>query len=672
MIARFPARELPHRYARTEDEAVAMLEHLATRPDLVADYETTGLKWHRADFRPFYVSFCDGENGWGVRLPADPDSRTHTALRRLMAMGDRRHIYHNAKFDLHAGRRHRIEDLGEVHDTLLMSHLVDENRRHTLDSLGKDWLEGDVKKMSEAVDAWFAEHNMGSPDKRRYDALPDELLEPYAVQDSVVAWWLWKGLEPLVRKEFAGIYEIERAALLELMEVESWGYKLDMDVLKRLGPSLKSSAEGTEERIRQAVKHETGKDLDEILEQPTNGHEPQGSLDFGAYDTRGTGKRRFNLASQEDLARLFFSTLGIPREGLALTDNGVTSLGKYSLQKINHPVAKMIEEWRTAVKTAGSFVDNLQSLVDRDGVLHCDFQQVGTVTGRMSCQEPNLQNLPKDGEVRLGFVPRPGCRLWFFDYSQIELRILAHYSQDPVMLEAFRNRRDLHRETAAVLFNKGASEVTDKDRDIAKKINFTIVYGGGAGSIASQLNMGKDAAKAVLNQFFEKFPAVKRFRDVATRKAEQRGWVMTHWGRKRHFPLRADLIRTGRKDKSGRRMVRWAPGHPSAGTEIPEPKWYTAVNGIVSGTATGDLCKETLRRIGPRKGILRGTGAHIVSIVHDEYQVEIPVEKEDTLVPAIKGAMEDYQFSVPISVDVAVSDGAWKDKHKVEVPVGAR
>jgi len=661
---KFPAADLPKRYAHSEAEALEILQILSKAPALACDYETTGLKWHAPSFRPFYVSFCDGLAGYGIRIPTDPKSPILEGIRGLLGLEGQLHAYHNAKFDLHAGRTAGIEDMGEVHDTLIMAHILDENRSHKLDGLAADWLEGDVKKYSAMVDAWFSEHNMSNPSKRRYDALPDDILEPYAVQDTIVTWWLWKGMQPLIDAEYAKIYGIERAALRELVEIEHWGYQLDRAHLERIGPSLKAEAVKVEQKIRKLVKDETGKDLDDVAAIPDQNNSGQGELAFGTQIQR---KTPFNLASPEDLARLFFGTLKIPKDGLVETANGTTSLGKYSLEKIDHPVAKMVEEWRSLTKMVGSFVDNLRDLVDSEGALHADFMQMGTVTGRMSCMEPNLQNLPKDGEVRGAFVARPGHRLWFFDYSQIELRILAHYCQDPVMLEAFRNGRDLHRETAAVLFNKGSAEVTDKDRDIAKKTNFSIVYGSGKKGLANLLKFREDMAAKVLQEFFAKFPSIKQFRDAATARAETRGWVMTHWGRHRRFPLRKDLIRTDRRDKRGRPLVRFKPGHPRMGEEISEPKWYTSVNGIVSGTATGDLSKLSLGRLGSWGGLLKATGAHIVSMVHDEFQIEIPIGKEAYLVPRIKEIMEDHKFTVPIVVDVAVSEGSWKDKKKADL-----
>lgn len=659
---RYPASNLEQVPCRTEEESCKILEYLLTVPAVAIDTETTGYRWWLTDFRVFYVSFCDGLKGYGMPMP-QPGTRAFKLLERLLGLPHQIHAYQNFKFDGLAFRKHGIEDQGEVHDTMIMAHILDERGEHNLEYLAANRLTEGVNKLSNEVEEWFAANGMADKEKRRYDQIPQSLLERYAIQDTVVTWFLFEGMI----KDFAAeqqadpeapslerIYRIERAVVRELVEMEWRGYHLDRPHFAKIAPELRKEADAIAMRIDLEVQKVAGKGLKDILP--------------GAKQEALFGQEEgFNLASPEHLAVLFFDVLKIPKAGLAGTKGGRVSLNKYALENIEHPVAELLLEWRKAGTLLSHFIEPLSFLCDKEGNLHGSFKQMGTVTGRMSSESPNMQNFPRVNEddehaignkIRAGFIPRPGYALWFFDYSQIELRILAHYCNDPVMVRAFRENKDLHRETAAAIYNKKAEEVTSEERNSSKKINFTTVYGGGKGSVARQLKWPEDRAGEVLSRFFTRFPGVKQFKDKAIESAKARGWVRTYWGRRRHFLPWSEV-----KKKIG--FGKGAKVELKSGEIVAEPKYYTALNGIVSGTATGDLSKLALARVGAWGGLLKGTGAHVLSFIHDEITVEIPIGKEGELVPKIKEAMEDFtMFRVPIKVDIAWATTNWAEKEK--------
>lgn len=636
------AHPLPIKICRTDDEIKQAIDDIARLPEVAVDTETTGLEWWLDGFKPFYISFCGPDCGWGFEFPTDHGTVQFFMMNEMIFKNvKQRHIYQNAKYDLHVLRTVGIEDLGWVEDTQIMAKLIDENDSASLDALSKKYLPLGVQKLSGPVEEWFAEHGMADHDKRRYDQLPRELLEQYAVQDTVATWWLWVGFHPEIVANFKAIYEIELKALRELVEVEHWGYMLDVPYLNKMRATLQTEMDALLNMFRDAVMKLKGVDIFQ--------RHGQGSL-FG-------NQTDFSLGSPDDLGWVLFDVLGLSRDGMRKTKEGSISLDGEALDQLDHPVALTAAEWRKRATLVDTFLTKLPKLTDKNGVLHGTFIQMGARTGRMSSADPNMQNIPI-GDTRKGFIPRPGYVLVSLDYSQIELRILAHYCQEPAMLAAYREGRDLHKTTAAEIYGVPIDQVTDEQRQAAKKINFGIIYGLGAPGLSRQLKWPLDKAKIMLERFNAKFPRVKAFKYEATDLAESRGWVKTYWGRHRRFLMGNQV----------KRKIGFGKGSKVElldGKIIEAPKWYTSVNAIVSGTATGDLIKIALALVGSWDGILRGTGGHIVSVVHDDIQLEIPAGTEGELIPKIQKAMEDFpMFRVPIKTDIGWSDKSWGDKEK--------
>lgn len=621
---KFASKILPVKRLKGLANIKAALNKLKGAPVLALDTETTGLQWWKEGFRPFYLSLCDGRAGYGFYLqPAHAAILRATVCNPTHVRG-KIHVYHNAKFDLHALATIGVEDPAIVHDTMLLAPCLDENDPKSLDYLTKTYLDEGVGKMKDTVAAWFKDNGYKAGEWK-YEDLPPKILEPYAIRDVVGTWFYYMGavkhLDVLDADEHhieqgphgpigvKRIFDIETDALKALWAMERRGYQLDIPHFKALTPELEGQAKDAEEKVRAALAE---------------------------YDPAVA--RRVNLNSPQDLATIFLDVLKVDPKKLPLTNGGKPSFNADALEYITHvhPLAQDLLTYREAEKLLNTFGKNLLGSVDKSGAIHADFRQMGARTGRMSCSNPNLQNLPA-GPIRQGFIPRKGFKLFFFDYSQIEMRIFAHYSEDPVLLDAIRGGRDLHTETAAHIFGKTVDNVTKEERQRAKTINFATIYGAGARGLAKQLKCDYSDARAFRDEYMKRFPNIAAFlRDAAT-YIHTRGWVRTYWGRRRHLDVQKD---------------------------------YVAVNAIVQGTATGDMIKIALGRVHKfldgSSGKFGTLNSGVVSVVHDEIQVEVDDRVDSrNLVSTTKELMEDFKmFDVPIKVDVSWSAKNWNDKEE--------
>lgn len=627
-VAKFPAKNLPHEFPKKLEDILKAIDGLAAAPELAIDTETTGLFWYMESFDVFYITLCDGLKAVGFEFPKVAGPVYKALKKKIFENPMQRHVYQNAKFDLLGLRKKGIEDLGEVHDTMILKALHDERDVKHLEAMALKYLEAGVEKMTAPVEAWFKENNI-KKDERRYDKVPMEIMGPYACQDTVVTWWLWKGLYPLIQENehWKKCYEeVELPCLRALVDMETAGYAVDVPMLKALEPELEAQAMTLEASMRALIAE---------------------TLDVGGVASCEFA-REFNFQSPDQLVDLFLEKFKVPRTALGTTESGKPSADWYALERVKglskdpakplpaSSLATMLQDFSEKRKLIDTFIKGIdRSTVN--GAIYGGFNQVGARTGRMSSSNPNMQNMPVEGPIRKGFICRPGFYNFFFDWKQIEMAILAHYCEDETMLEALENGQDLHTATAAVLFDKKPEDVTKEERAAAKTINFAIVYGAGQGRVAQQLGWDLAKAKELLVKYNAKFPGVRDFRERAGRVARQRGWVKTYWGRYRH---------------------------------IEPDKHYIAVNSIVQGTATGDLTKIGLARVcNFLKRACSGDAAkaRIISVVHDEYHTEIPIGREKVLVPEIKRLLEDWAFRVPVVAEVSWTQTNWGDKVPYEL-----
>ncbi len=400
--------------------------------------------------------------------------------------------------------------------------------------------------------------------------------------------------------------EIENPLIPILSDMELRGVRVDVEALRALGREYARRLEDLEERI---------------------------------YEIAG---ERFNPQSPKQLGRILFDKLKLPVVKRTATGYSTDASVLEELSLV-HPLPRLILEHRSLAKLKSSFIDVLPELVDPcTGRIHARFHQTVTATGRLSSSNPNLQNVPVRGEegrrIREAFVAEPGYLLLSADYSQVELRILAHLSEDPALVEVFRAGRDVHTETAARIFGVPPERVEPRMRREAKTVNFGILYGMSPFGLARQLGIRQEAARRMIDAYFAQFPRVREFLDGQIERARRLGYAETLFGRRRPIPEIRSRNRAQRE--FGERM---------------------ALNTPIQGTAA-DLIKQAMIRTHRAVGEA-GLGAHLILQVHDELVLEVPEARVDPCREVVREAMEGAaELRVPLVVDVGVGRN-WYEAH---------
>lgn len=361
-----------------------------------------------------------------------------------------------------------------------------------------------------------------------------------------------------------------------------------------------------------------------------------------ALEICGLAGKQFNINSPQQLGKVLFEDLGLPAPVKYGRGKQVSTAADVLEElAVEHEIARKVLDYRQLVKLKGTYVDALPALMDPfTGRVHTTYNQIGAATGRLSSNNPNLQNIPirteLGREIRAAFVPEPGWRLISADYSQIELRLLAHMSMDPVLVDAFRHGEDIHTRTAAEVFGVGPLMVTPEMRRNAKAVNFGIVYGQTAFGLAQQLGIDRKEAQRYIDAYFDRYAGVKRFIQSAIEEVRRTGFAKTLLGRRRPIP-----------DMHSR--------NPNARGFAER----TAVNTPLQGTAA-DLIKMAMIRI-DRELENRGLETRMLLQVHDELLFESPPEEVEEAREMVKGVMEGvYRLEVPLVVDVGVGEN-WRD-----------
>jgi DNA polymerase-1 len=420
-----------------------------------------------------------------------------------------------------------------------------------------------------------------------------------AVAPAVVAALEARGLGKLYR-------EVERPLVPVLAEMERTGVAVDRGAMEGMSAEFGSAMRDLEARIHAAAGH------------------------------------AFNVASTRELARVLFEELQLPVQRKLKTG---PSTDQEVLEKLAelHPLPGLVLEHRSLSKLKGTYVDALPLLIDpADGRIHTTFNQSGAATGRLSSQDPNLQNIPVRTElsrrIRAAFVAPEGRRLVSADYSQIELRILAHYSKDPALLESFRRGEDVHTRTAAETFETAPDQVTPDQRRIAKVLNFGIAYGLSAFGLAARLDLPRDRAQGIIDAYFRRYAGVRRWLDQTVADAKRTGAVRTLWGRERALP------------EIGSRN----PGLRMAAERM-------AVNTPIQGTAA-DVVKVAMLRVHAALPAA-AAAARLLLQVHDELVVEAP-EGDVGAVEALlrREMMQSAALDVPLEVEVG-HGRSWSEAH---------
>lgn len=501
---------------------------------------------------------------------------------------------HNVKFDLEVLSAQEVAVQGIAFDTMIASYLLNPgSRQHNLDGLA--FSELGFEKISK-------DDLLGTGRNRlAFDQVAIERLANYSCEDADITWRLVKKLEPELKShELAKLFKtLELPLVPVLARMEELGISLDKNYLNKLGHKLHLKIDALEKAI---------------------------------YEQAG---QEFNINSPQQLREILFEKLELSTVGVGKTKTGLsTAADELDKLKEQHEVVRLILEYRELTKLTSTYIDALPKLINpKTKRIHTSYNQTVAATGRLSSSDPNLQNIPVKGEwgqaVRKAFVAAPGYKLVGLDYSQIELRLAAHFSGDERMIKAFRDNEDIHTATAAAIHEVDAAEVTKEMRREAKATNFGILYGQGPHGLSQTADIPFWRAKQFIDNYFEAYPGVKKWMDQAIEESREAGFAETLFGRKRNLPEINSSIMQVRK--AAERM---------------------AINTPLQGTAA-DMIKAAMIEIHQliKQEYQQGEVKMLLQ-VHDELLFEIKRGMLDRAVPELKKIMENVlQLKVPVIVE---------------------
>ena len=586
--------EIYFRLVRDPRALAETCDDLAALPAVGFDTETTELDPYKGELR--LVQLSGGKNTVVIDLRplaefGDIKTSAEVApLRSLLSAETPRKVAHNAKFDAKWVRHHLGTEIGGVFDTYLASQLIsagDSDRRHGLADVAQFFLGTEMDKTEQLSD-WSAAE------------LSTSQIE-YAARDAAIMLDLQAQLEErLTADGLMAVAELENQCVVPIAEMELNGVYLDAE---RWRAKL--------EQVRRA--------------QTVVADELQEMLSAGVAQASLFGRAEINLDSQVQVTEAL-TGLGVPMP---------ETTRAWQLQPLaeQYPVVKKLLEYRGVAKSLSSFGENILEFIEpKTGRIHADFRQIGAPTGRFSCSNPNLQQIPHEEEYRRCFRAPEGRKLVIADYSQIELRILADFSDDRKFIDAFVSGADFHAATAALVFGCKPAEVTEDQRSFAKRLNFGMVYGVGASRFAMMTGLSQTEAENIMRRYFGTFSGLDAYLRDSGRKVIAERTARTAAGR---------LLRL-RFDENDRQQVASA-------------KRY-GVNMPIQGTSA-DILKRALRLL---HDDIRGTSARLVNIVHDEIVVECDAREAESTAEKLTSAMgragAEYISKVPIKVDVHIAD----------------
>ncbi|NEO84053.1 MAG: DNA polymerase I [Spirulina sp. SIO3F2] len=553
---------------------------------------------------PEAIAYIPLAHSEGIQLERDA---VMTALKEILASPDYPKVFQNTKFDRLILQQQGLELAGVTFDPMLASYVLDPTGSHNLTDLSLRYLDG-VESLS------YKDLNI--PKGKTIADLPIPQVANYCGLDAYATFML---VQPL-QAELAQLPALQ--TLLETVEMPLESVLADME---RVGICI-------DVPYLQTLSTQLEAQLQEIEQQ--------------AYAAAGA---EFNLGSPKQLSELFFTTLGLSTKKSRKTKTGY-STDHATLEKLqgDHPIIDHILEHRTLAKLKSTYVDALPSLVNQHTQrIHTDFNQAVTATGRLSSSNPNLQNIPVRSEfsrqIRQAFIPQTGWTLIAADYSQIELRILAHLSQEQVLVEAYQQGEDVHTVTARLVFDK--AEVTPDERRLGKTINFGVIYGMGAQRFAREAGVSSKEGKAFIDRYRERYAQVFNYLELQKRTAIAQGYVETIMQRRRHFNFVGESVRSLRGKSAAEIDLRSLKRLSQGDAQLLR----AAANAPIQGSSA-DIIKVAMVKLQP---ILANYQANLLLQVHDELIFEAPPEEVDTLSAQIRTTMEQaVQLAVPLTVEL--------------------
>ena len=599
-------KTVPHEYklVEKEEDIQQLCDFFRTKDFLVLDTETTSTS--AIDAELVGLSFSVEEHkAFYVPVPANREEalRIVNIFKPLYEDPKILKVGQNLKYDLEVLRNYDVRLEGPMWDTMIAHYLIQPELHHNMDYMAEVYLHYQTVHIDELIGP------KGKNQRSMRDLAPTLVYE-YACEDADITLQLKNKLEPELKKHDCEklFYEIEMPLMPVLAEMEMNGVCLDTESLAETSKQFTTRMNEIEQRI---------------------------------YELAG---QQFNIASPKQVGEILFDKLKIVEKAKKTkTGQYVTSEEVLQQLKNKHEIVADILEHRGLKKLIGTYIDALPKLINpRTGHIHTSFNQTITATGRLSSSDPNLQNIPirgEDGkEIRKAFIPEPGCLFFSADYSQIELRVMAHLSQDPQMIEVFREGKDLHAATAANIYKKPIEEVTRDERTKSKRANFGIIYGITVFGLAERLDIPRDEAKMLIDGYFQTFPQVHDYMEQSKEIARKQGFVMTLFGRRRYLP---DI-------NSQNSVVRGFAER-------------NAINAPIQGTAA-DIIKVAMIHIFQRFKA-EGIKSKMILQVHDELNFSVlPEEKEKVEKIVIEEMQNAFQMAVPLVADSGFGTN-WLEAH---------
>lgn len=587
---------------------LSMIENLIHESKCFAfDTETTSIDSLEAELVGVSFSF---EANSGYYLPIAHQEKTAISrdealrwLKQIIEASQDKVIGQNLKYDLQVLRNHQIHIKKFYADTMLMSYSINSTAsRHNLDALAEYYLNIKTIKFEDVM-------GKGKNKLKNFSEVPIKEATNYAAEDADITLQLYRTFETKIDdKTTKMLQEIEYPMIFVLMEMEATGALIDIKHLNSLSNNFGSKLINLVQKI----------------------HKHSGVV--------------FNIDSPKQLSEVLFDKMGIEAKGLKKTSSGYYSTSEAVLQKLadENEIIKDILEYRTLAKLKSTYTDKLSEICDLGSRVHTSYHQAVTSTGRLSSSDPNLQNIPirtKDGIViREAFIAPQGKKLLAIDYSQIELRLMAHYSNDEIMVKSFNNNEDIHKRTASEIFGVDIQDVDDDMRRKAKTINFGLLYGMSAFGLSNQLSVTRAEADIFLESYFDRYSGVSAFMKNIVEDAKGKKYVETLHGRKIHVP----------NIESSNYLMRQASER-------------AAINGPLQGSAA-DIIKIAMIKIAEW---IQGNDQEIKMIlqVHDELIFEVPDSYgEENIEPIIKLMEQSTEINVPLKAEYGFGSN-WREAH---------
>jgi len=583
-----------------------LLQNLLNQTSVCFDTETTGIDALNAELVGMSFSFEKGK-GFYVPFPENQEE-AQILIEKFSPFFENETIEkigQNMKYDLKILSNYNIQVKGKLFDTMIAHYLINPDMRHNMDVLSETYL----KYSPKSIETLIGKKGKNQLSMRQ---VPLEDIKEYATEDADITFQLKEHFQPILEKVGTKklFDEIEIPLVPILADMEKEGIRLDVEFLKSMSGEMQKEIDAFEQKI---------------------------------YETAG---EKFNLASPKQLGDILFDKLKIGGAKQKKTKTGQYATGEEVLSYLanEHQIVRDILEWRQMVKLQSTYIDALPNQVDKKtGRVHTDYMQTVAATGRLSSNNPNLQNIPirteRGRQIRKAFIARDeNYTLLSADYSQIELRIIAALCGEENMIKAFQNHEDIHKSTAAKVFNVPLDEVTKEQRSHAKTVNFGIIYGVSAFGLSNQTNLSRKESAELIEAYYQTYPKLKSFMTSQVDFAREHGYVETISGRRRYL-----------KDiNSANAIVR-------GGAE------RNAVNAPIQGSAA-DIIKIAMINI-HKKLTAEHWKSKMLLQVHDELVFDVHNSELEKIQPMIKHEMENaFKMAVPLDVEIGLGKN-WLEAH---------